>query len=178
MKKHRLLVLGAVLAVTCLFAKTTVDYDHSANFGSYHTYSWVGVNVQEPLWKDRVTAAVDSQLSAKGWRKVASGGDATVSAVGATHNEQTVDTFYDGGFGGGWFHRGWWGGGPGLATTTVENTPVGTLHIDIFDSKSQKVIWHASMSDTLSSKPDKNEDKLNKSVADAFKKFPPSAKGV
>ena len=63
-----------------------------------------GVNVQEPLWADRITSAVDSQLTAKGWQKVASGGDAAVSAVGATHNQQTINTFYDGmgGFGGGW----------------------------------------------------------------------------
>ena len=86
MKKHRSLVLGGVLAVTCLFAKTTIDYDHKATFASYHTYSWIGVNVQEPLWKDRIMSAVDSQLAAKGWQKVASGGDAAVSAVGATHN--------------------------------------------------------------------------------------------
>jgi hypothetical protein len=182
MKKHRSLVLGGVLAVTCLFAKTTIDYDHKATFASYHTYSWIGVNVQEPLWKDRIMSAVDSQLAAKGWQKVASGGDAAVSAVGATNNQQTVNTFYDGmgGFGGGWGHRGWWGGGMGgmgMSTSEVENTPVGTLHIDIFDGKTKNVIWHAVMSDTLSSKPEKNEEKMNKAVEDAFKKFPPKEKG-
>ena len=141
------------------------------------TYSWIGVNVQEPLWKDRIMSAVDSQLTAKGWQKVASGGDAAVSAVGATNNQQTVNTFYDGmgGFGGGWGHRGWWGGGMGgmgMSTSEVENTPVGTLHIDIFDGKTKNVIWHAVISNTLSSKPEKNEDKMRKAVEDAFKKFP------
>jgi len=175
--KTRLLLVGAAIAVTCLFAKTTIDYDHKANFAKYHTYSWVGVNVQEPLWKDRIESAVDGQLQAKGWQKVPSGGDASVSAVGSTHNQQTVDTFYDGGFGGGWFHRGWWGmGGPGMATTTVENTPIGSLHIDIFDGQTKQVIWHASSSDTLSSKPDKNEGKLDKAVAELFKNFPPREK--
>jgi hypothetical protein len=183
MKKHRSLVLSCLLAVTCLFAKTTIDYDHKANFASYHTYSWIGVNVQEPLWKDRIISAVDSQLTAKGWQMVASGGDAAVSAVGATHNQQTVDTFYDGmgGFGGGWGHRGWWGGGGvggmGMSTSEVENTPVGTLHIDIFDGKTKNVIWHAVISDALSSKPEKNEDKMRKGVEDAFKKFPAKGKG-
>ncbi len=181
MKINRLLFLGASLSVVCLFASVLTDYDHKANFGNYHTYSWLGVNVQEPLWKDRITSAVDEQLTAKGWQKVASNGDATVSAVGSTQNQQTLDTFYDGtgGFGGGWGHRGWWGGGMGgggMATTTVENTPVGTLHIDIFDGKSKNVIWHATMSDTLSSKPEKNDEKMNKNVADAFKKFPPQGK--
>src|SRR5580658_8349157 len=90
MKLHRLLFLGAAVTVVCLFAKVTTDYDHKANFAGYHTYSWIGVNVQEPLWQDRIQSAIDSQLTAKGWQKVASGGDAAVSAVGATHNQQRV----------------------------------------------------------------------------------------
>lgn len=176
--RNRLLLVGAAIAVTCLFAKTATDYDHKADFAKYHTYSWAGVNVQEPLWQDRIESAVDSQLTAKGWQKVASGGDAEVSAVGATHNEQTIDTFYNGGFGGGWFHHGWWGmGGPAMATTTVENTPVGTLHVDIFDAQTKKVIWHGSSSDTLSAKPEKNEDKLSKATEEMFKNFPPHEKG-
>ncbi len=176
MRKSGWLLLGIAFSVTCLFAKVTVDYDHMASFGKYHTYSWIGVNVQDPIWNDRVTRAIDNQLTAKGWQKVASGGDAAISAVGATHTEQSVDTFYDG-FGGGWGHRGWFGGGSGLATTTVERTPVGTLHIDIFDAQSKKVIWQGVSTDTLSGNPEKNEKKLEKSVADAFKKFPPHEKG-
>lgn len=178
MKVNRLLFLGGTVALVCLFAKVTTDYDHKANFGNYHTYSWIGVSVQEPLWKDRIESAVDSQLTAKGWQKVPSAGDAAVSAVGATHNQETLNTFYDGPGFGGWFHRGWWGAGAGMgmATTTIDNTPVGTLHLDIFDGKTKNVIWHASMSDTLSSKPEKNDEKLNKAVAEAFKNFPPREK--
>ena len=63
-----------------------------------------------------------------------------------------------------------------MSTTTVDNTPVGTLHLDIFDGKTKNVIWHAVMSDTLSSKPEKNDQKLNKAVEDAFKNFPPHEK--
>ncbi len=52
--------------------------------------AWIGVNVQEPLWNDRVTKAIDNQLTAKGWRKVDSGGDASISAVGATHTGSRI----------------------------------------------------------------------------------------
>jgi len=172
MRRNWLLLPALVVSVTCLFAKTMSDYDHAANFAKYHTYSWIAVNVQEPLWQDRVRKAVDDQLTAKGWRNVPSGGDASVSAVGSTQTEQTLETWYGGGFGGGWYHRGWWvGGGPEFAT--VERTPVGTLHIDIFDSRTKKLIWHGVCSDTLTSKPDKNEKKLEKDVTEVFKKFPP-----
>jgi hypothetical protein len=176
MKRNCLLLLGILLSVTCLFAKVVVDYDHSVSFSKFHTYSWVGVTVQEALWNDRVMKAVDTQLAAKGWTKVASGGDASVSAVGSTRIMQTFETWYGGGFGGGWYHRGWWGGG-GPGYVTVERTPVGTLHIDIFDSQSKKVIWHGDCSDTLTGNPEKNEKKLEKAVGDVFKKFPPPDKG-
>lgn len=176
MKLNRALLITAALSVTCLLAKTVVDYDHKANFASYHTYSWISVDAQDPLWKDRISGAIDAQLNAKGWQKVPSGGDAAVAAVGSTHTEQQLDTFYGGGFGGGWYHRGWWGAGPGYAETTVNNVPVGTLHVDVFDGKTKKVIWQAQISDVLSGKPDKNEKELEKTVADAFKKFPPSGR--
>jgi Domain of unknown function (DUF4136) len=58
-----------------------------------------------------------------------------------------------------------------------ERTPVGTLHIDMFDSQSKKVIWHGVCTDTLTGSPEKNEKKMEKSVADVFKKFPPPEKG-
>ena len=175
MRKNRALLIAAALSATCLLAKTMVDYDHSANFAKYHTYSWVAVNVQEPLWKDRVTNAIEGQLSAKGWSKVPTGGDASVLAVGATRTEVTYETWYGGGWGGGWYHRGWWGG-PGYVETNIDRTPIGTLHIDIFDTQTKKVIWHGSSSDTLSAKPDKNEKKLEKDVTELFKKFPPTGK--
>ena len=68
-------------------------------------------------------------------------------------------------------------GGMGMSTSEVENTPVGTLHIDIFDGKTKNVIWHAAMSDALSSKPEKNDDKMRKGIENAFKNFPPKEKG-
>lgn len=178
MKKHRLVWLGALCFATCLFAKAIADYDHSIDFGKYQTYAWIGVTVQEPLWQDRVKNAIDAQLTAKGWRRVETRADASIAAFGSTHEQRTLETWYSGSFGGGWFHRGWaWGAGPGFGTTTTESTPVGTLHIDIFDSQSKRVIWHGVCTGTLSGNPEKNVKKLNKAIADVFKKFPPPTKG-
>ncbi len=98
---------------------------------------------------------------AKEWRMVPSGGAASISAFGATKNEQSYQTFYDG-FGGGWGWRRGWGSGLGETTTTVENTPVGTLNVDIFDTSNKKLIWRGSSSETLSDKIEKNQDKLQR----------------
>jgi hypothetical protein len=173
--KKTITLLGLALVGSVLIAlgQVKTDYDHKADFGKYHTYSWIKVQAENPLWNDRITNAVDSQLSAKGWTKVQSGGDVSVAAYGATHTQQNLETWYDG-FGGGWRWRGF---GDGMATTTVEKVPVGTLTVDMFDTSNKQLIWRGSSSDTLSDKPDKNEKKLDKSVADMFKKFPPESKG-
>jgi hypothetical protein len=158
---------------TLLFAADVkTDYSHSVDFGQYHTYSWLKVDAGNPLWVDRIKRDVDGELSAKGWMQVPSGGDAALSAFGATHERQSLQTFYDG-FGGGWR---WGGFGPELATTTTVNTPVGTLVVDIFDGHSKQLIWRGTSDKTLSDKPEKNEKKLEDSVQSMFKHFPPAPK--
>ena len=48
----------------------------------------------------RIQQDVDFQLAAKDWTKVDSNGDASVSAFRSTHNQETLETFYDGFSGG------------------------------------------------------------------------------
>jgi hypothetical protein len=105
--------------------------------------------------------------------KVAQGGDIGITALGATQNQQTLRTFYDN-FGGGWY---WHDFGSGIATTTIENTPIGTLVVDMFDGGTKKLVWRGTASDTLSHKPEKNEKKLQKMVSKMFEHFPPASKG-
>lgn len=49
--------------------------------------------------------------------------------------------------------------------------------VDIFDGHSKKLIWRGTVSNALSGKPEQNEKKLQKSVQDLFKNFPPKPKG-
>src|SRR5258707_1700837 len=162
-----------VLTSASFAQQTKTDYDHDANFGQYKTYSWEKVQTQDPLLVDRIKDAVNAALTAKGWTKVESGGDVCVVAMEITHNQQTLNTFYDG-FGGGWRWRG--GGGFGNATTTTETYKVGTLVVDLFDAKTKTVIWRGSSSDTLSDKSDKNIKNLDKGVQKMFEHFPPGEK--
>src|ERR1700728_3859232 len=129
----------ALLCATPAFAQQVKsDYDRSADFSQYKTYSWEQVQTQNPLWVDRIKEAVNSALAAKGWTQVESGGDVAVVAIETTQKEQTLNTFYDG-FGGGWRLRGF--GGFGDSTTTVDTYRVGTLVVDLFDAGTKKLIW-------------------------------------
>jgi hypothetical protein len=170
--RYSWIVAGLVAGAAILIADVKTDYSHSTDFGQLHTYSWLKVDAGDTLWVDRIQRAVDGELTAKGWSKVESGGDAAVSAFGSRQNQQSLQTYYDG-FGGGWFWRGF---GPDLATTTIVNTPVGSLVVDIFDGHSKHLIWRGTANKTLSDKPEKNERKLEAAVRDMFKNFPPPPK--
>jgi Domain of unknown function (DUF4136) len=180
MKALKRLIFILPASALLLPAVTRVDSDHSVNFSNYKTYSWLKVEAGDSLWQDRIQRVVDDELTAKGWVRVPTGSDAAVSAIGSTHMEQQLNTFYDGwgdGWGGGW---GWWGFGgfgTGIATTTVQNIPIGDLTVDIFDTNTKKLIWRGTAEKTISGKPEKNEKKLRHEVQDMFKKFPPPAKG-
>jgi hypothetical protein len=165
--------IGAALlfATTAFAQQVKTDYDRSTNFSQYKTYSWEKVQTPDPLWVDRIKEAVNTSLAAKGLTPVASGGDIAIVAIEMTKNQQSLDTFYNG-FGGGWR----WGGGFGDATTTVHNYKVGTLVVDLFDSKSKALVWRGSSSDTLSDKSDKNIKNLDKGVEKMFDHFPPGEK--
>jgi hypothetical protein len=153
------------------FSQTVVvDWNHSiANFSDFKTYAWVKPirPTPNPLMDQRIVAAIDSQLAAKGMRKVDDSPDVFVTyGAGISQQTQTVAT----GTGGGWR----WGGG--MATVNQYVTNVGTLVVDIDDGKTKQLLWRGAAKGTLSDKPDKNSQKIDKAVAKMFKQYPPSGK--
>lgn len=164
-----LLILLAV-AIGAMAQDVKTDYDHHANFSQYHTYYWEKIKTTDPLWESRIQEAVDRDLQAKGWQRVDHGGDVAVAAVGSARNQKEYQTFYDG-------MGGWRWGGFGETTTQVENYPVGTLVLDLYDGRNKQLIWRGVAQDSLSDKPEKNEKKLEKSVEKMLNHFPPQDKG-
>jgi hypothetical protein len=169
-----LLIGMIVFAGTASAQQVKTDFDRSANFTQYKTYSWEQVKTKDALDAGRIKSAVNAALAAKGWTQVDSGGDVSIVAMEITKNQQTLNTFYDG-FGGGWGYRRFGGGGFGEATTTTDTYKVGTVVVDLFDTKTKQLIWRGSESDTLSNNSDKNIKNLDKGVEKMFKKFPPGS---
>ena len=162
MTKHNLIFSSIAMALflaTSLFAgDVKTNYDRSANFNQYKTYSWGNVQTQEAPLVDRIKSAVDEALAAKGWRQVASGGDVSLTATEITEEQQILNNHDD-------------------LISTTETYQVGSLVVEMFDTETAKLIWRGSSSDTLSSKPAKNIKNIDKGVQRMFKNFPPEAKG-
>jgi Domain of unknown function (DUF4136) len=185
MKFRTNLALAVLLgsSIFALAANVRTDYDHSANFAQIHTYSWEKVKTSDPFYADRIKQAVNAQLQAKGWQLVPSGGDVTLFAADKVHNQQEVQTMYDGlggGWGGGWGWGRWgWGdaGGFGEATTTTTNQPVGNVVIDIFNSNTKKLLWRGLASGDISTNASKNTKALDSDIKKMFNNFPPKSSG-
>jgi hypothetical protein len=163
-----LAVVAALALGGCAGSSMTVstDYDRAANFAPLKTYSWrPGTPLPNPLNAQRLVDAIDANLKAKGLTKVDSGGDVTVTYHAAADKTVDVQSFQSGGA------YSCWGGC--TTSTTVTPVTIGTVIVDMVDTKSNKMLWRGSATDTVSSDPKENEGKIQEGVHKMFEKFPP-----
>ncbi len=58
----------------------------------------------------------------------------------------------------------------------MTQVPVGTLMVDVYDSKTHQLQWRGTVHEDLSNKASKNTSKLDKAVDKMFDKYPPKGK--
>jgi hypothetical protein len=167
------LAIALLLAPALLLAqKTSYDYDKTADFSAFKTYAHKdGTKVGQQLIDERIVAAIDAELAAKGLTKSETNPDVFVVYHVAFDQEKDISTFSTG-YGGGYGPYGWgWGGGWGGGTTStqVRNILVGTLVIDLADAKQGKVAWRGMGVKEV--KTQVSPEKRDKSIRDAVKKI-------
>ena len=179
MKGLRAALAGLVLMFPALAAAqdVKVDFDKAFDFSTVKTYSIrIGTAWGNDLGQRRVLSEIDEAIAGKGWKKAAEG-QANIQVVlhGATQTKRSANTFYSGGMGGYGYHYGAMGG-MGTSTTTVSEFTVGTLVVDMFDTKSKNLVFRGVAEDELSDNAEKNAKKLDKASTKMFKNFPPAPK--
>jgi Domain of unknown function (DUF4136) len=159
-----------LLAASFAFAsKIRVDYDHSANFGKYRTFTLVEIpEMENPIMADRIVKSVTNQLLAKGLEPAGAGADLHVSVTSSTEQIPVYNTFYDS-WGPGW---GWGWGGSGWATTYVDTYLQSTTVVNLVDSETGKTVWHGMATGSVSSKPEKASRKTAERISEMFEKYP------
>jgi hypothetical protein len=163
------------LVSAALAQDVNTDYDKDFDFKTIKTFvTKIGTSWGNPLSEKRVTGDIESALMSKGWTKATdeASADAIVMIHGATEQKKDLNTFYSGY--GGYGYR--WGGGMGTAHTSVNEYTVGTLVVDIFDSKSKQLVFRGVAQDEISEKAEKNAKKMKKVKEKMFKDFPPRTK--
>ena len=171
-----ILLLPAVAAAQ----KTSYDFDKTAAFSTFKTYALKdGTNVGQKLIDDRIVAAIDKELAAKGMTR-SDNPDVFVVYHVAFDKEKDIST-YSSGYGGGYGAYGWgWGGGWGGGTTStqVRDILIGTLVIDIADAKKAQVAWRGMGVKEVQTQasPEKRDKSINEAVKKIFKNYPPKIK--
>ena len=174
--KRLLLLLSIVLIFTsCDSVRVAADYDRSADFNSYKTFAFFkdGIDKAEisDLDKRRILRAIESELLAKGFTKSKTP-DLLVNIF--TKERQQVNV-YNQNFG----MYGWgWGWSPmmGWNQTNVTNSSRGTLFIDLIDANKKELVWQGIGQGYLTTRMDRNEERIREFVTSIMSKYPPQAK--
>jgi hypothetical protein len=171
----------AIFLVPTLAAaqKTSYDYNKEASFATFKTYALKdGTKVGQQLIDDRIVAAIETQMAAKGFTK-SENPDVFVVYHVAFDAQKDIST-YSSGYGGyGAYGWGWGGGWAGGTTSTqVRDILVGTLVIDIADAAKKQVAWRGMGVKEVQTQasPEKRDKSINEAVKKIFKNYPPKIK--
>jgi hypothetical protein len=175
------ILLMSTLSLTEVHAqKTSTGYDKSANFSSYKTFSFSSTNgARNPIVNDMIMTAVARELGSRGLTKVDANPDLRVSYVAASGFDLQVASvpFYT-------VVNPVYAGRVGGASATMWDVTTGTLVIDLWDNKTDRVVFRGTAKDVLQRAPSADpaadakivSKPINKGIAKIFKKYPKSAK--
>jgi hypothetical protein len=179
---YAIVAAGAACGLgACTTLPVTTDSNPNASVASCRTYTWAQehvVNAGEPgafgnpLNADRLRAAIEGNLSARGIRLAADGGSADCVVGYAIGSRVAADPYPGWGYGGyygGWRHG--YGYGFGFDYPYVHDE--GRITVDLFDAHTRAAIWHASVSQNVVGLTGPNAElKINAAAAAIFTKFP------
>ena len=179
MKIHVLLaVLILMIAAPAFAQRVGIDYDPEYDFDSIKTFQWKDSQApaKNPLNHQRIVSAIDYQITMKGGLEVTENPDVYVTYYGSASEKTQVNTTsygygYPGGWYGGYYGRYYGGyGGVGISgsTSTVSTYDVGSLVVDVWDAKTEKLIWRGTAEATIPAKPQKVEKLIDKSLNKMF----------
>jgi hypothetical protein len=173
----RFLVIAATLGfatglVACSTVTVNTDYDPTANFSQYKTFTIMPLAQFQTntLAADRIKAAITQALQARELSQASGTADLQITVFAKLSQETQVSST---GMGYGW-GRGWRGGG---GTATIQNVDVGTLVVDLVDASTNKLVWRGTASDTIGQNKsgEEKQEALNSAMNKMFAKYPPGA---
>jgi Domain of unknown function (DUF4136) len=162
-------VLAALVATNAAAQTVSYDYNRQADFTKLKTYAWVpGTGLRDELNHQRVVAAIEAQMQAKGFTKVESTGNPDVLIAYQTVFDRNLEI---NGYGAGW--AGYRFGRTG--TARVEEVVMGSLIVVMVDGKTHSLLWRgtATREVDVNASPEKRDKNINKAAEKLFKKYPP-----
>ncbi|MCK4745418.1 MAG: DUF4136 domain-containing protein [Bacteroidales bacterium] len=185
MKKSLLIAAGfagLLILNSCSGIKVVSDVDPTIDWSNFKTYEYFGWaeesdKILNRFDKERIENAFGEEFKKRGLEYVESGGDmiVTLFIVVEQKKEATAHTTNMGGYYGGYYGYGpGYGWGSGHSTTTISeySYAVGTLVVDVFDAKDEKLIWEGIGTKTVDEDPATRDKTIPKSVQMIMSHFP------
>jgi hypothetical protein len=164
--KFALCTMLVCAACTIALAQTvSVNYNHSQSFSGYHTYTWATNNanqIQNSILAQVAQQDIDTAMQGKGFQKVPESQkpDLILLASGGMRQQTSYSA---------WGMRGIGGGMGGI---TPQQNVEATLIVDLYDAKTQSLVWRGIGQDTLSDNGNKNQQIVQKAVQKMFNQWP------
>jgi hypothetical protein len=181
MKLQALIVVALILVATPAMAqKVYIDYDKEYDFGTIETFAWsqtseTSLQDADPLLHSRIVNAIEHYLTVGGVREVDSDSDVSVTYHTSTKENLSLNTTNWGyGYPGGWGWGGYYGGygGFGSSSTTVTSYDTGTLVVDVWDTKTNNLVWRGTAANmTIAQNPDKMGKRIDKALQKIVSKW-------
>jgi hypothetical protein len=144
----------------------SIDYDKEIDFNLYKTYSWLPPSPPLPkTLQQRIEDAIDWEFDSKDFIKVSDSSDLSIEIHARVDQTQTVETRdFDMDYHWHYF---------GAATVKIEDIEVGSVMVDITDTKTKKLVWRGMAKGVMTQDADKNREILRKAMHKLFLDFPP-----
>jgi hypothetical protein len=166
--KTKLMLCAMLVCFASVFAagqQVSVNYNHSQSFSGFHTYAWGSNNnnqIQNSILAQVAQQDIDNAMQTKGFTKVteAQNPDLILLASGGMRQQTSYSA---------WGMRGIGGGMGGI---TPQQSVEATLIVDLYNAKSQSLIWRGIGQDTLSNNGNKNQQLVQNAINKMFKQWP------
>src|SRR5271154_7196208 len=145
--------------------QVSVNYNHNQSFSQFHTYTWAANNanqIQNSILAQVAQQDIDTAMQGKGFTKVEESQkpDLILLASGGMKQQTSYSA---------WGMRGIGGGMGGI---TPQQNVEATLIVDLYDAKSQSLVWRGIAQGTLNNNGNKNQQLVEKAIQKMFKQWP------
>lgn len=173
---RRCTIVAISLLTACSTVSVSTDYDKSASFSQYRSYTLAPSTDKIPLSPSGEAAlrdALRANLLKRGLSEVAENADLHVIGHVSSKEKLAVHHSTDWAYTGmpyGYGHYGMWQGAPRTYTDVSQYTE-GTLILDFVDTKTQKLVFRGIGTGTISD-PETNAKRIREAVEKIVKDFP------
>jgi hypothetical protein len=178
-KAAALFVASFILCSVVQAQKTSAAFDEKVDFSNYKTFAFDEKGARNPYVNALIVEAIERELTSRGLTKVNTDSDLKVVYLAATVPNLQVQSvpFYH-------VVNPAYSGMVGSATMNMWDVTTGTLVIDLFDRKSDRVVFRGTITDVLQRAPSADlkadakivSKPINKGISKIFKKYPVKGK--